>query len=124
MEFRSLDHVQLGMPPGEEGRARAFYVDIVGMTEIPKPADGAAGAGGCWFVSGPVHLHLGVDPEFQPAKRAHPAIVVPSLAELEGRLHPAGYPTTAGGRIPGRERVFSNDCFGNRIEWIELEEEA
>ena len=69
-------------------------------------------------------LHLGVDPEFQPAKRAHPAIVVPSLAELEGRLHPAGYPTTAGGRIPGRERVFSNDCFGNRIEWIELEEEA
>ena len=124
MEFRALDHVQLGMPPGEEERARAYFVGVLGMTEIPKPADGAAGAGGCWFVSGPVHVHLGVDPAFTPAKKAHPAIVVPSLAALTARLEGAGYAVSSGGKIPGRERVFAPDCFGNRIEWIELEERS
>lgn len=122
MQFRALDHVQLGMPPGAEERARAYFVGVLGMTEIPKPADGAAGAGGCWFVSGPVHVHLGVDPAFAPATKAHPAIVVPSLAELTARLEAAGYAVSGGGKIPGRERVFSPDCFGNRIEWIELED--
>ena len=91
------------------------------MTEIPKPADGAAGRGGCWFVAGPVHVHVGADPDFRPARRAHPAIVVSSLAELTARLAAAGVAVTPGGKLPGRERVFAPDPFGNRIEWIELE---
>lgn len=120
MTFRALDHVQLAIPPGEEDRARAFFDGVLGMEEIAKPATGA-GRGGCWFESGPVHLHLGVDPDFTPARRAHPAIVVGDLDELVARLEAAGYEVTEGGELPGRRRVFAPDCFGNRIEWIELE---
>jgi catechol 2,3-dioxygenase-like lactoylglutathione lyase family enzyme len=120
MRFSAIDHVQLAMPAGAEDAARAFFVDVLGMTELRKPARGA-GAGGCWFQSGPVHLHLGVEQDFRPARKAHPAIVVPSLAELRARLVGAGYDVQPGGKLEGRERAFSPDCFGNRIEWIELD---
>ncbi len=122
MQFLRLDHVQLAMPAGGEERARAFFVGVLGMEEIRKPADGA-GRGGCWFTSGPVHVHLGVDPDFRPARKAHPAFVVPSLSELVRRLESAGLEVTPGGKLAGRERVFAPDCFGNRIEWIELEQD-
>lgn len=119
MEFRAIDHVQLAMPAGQEEAARAFFVGVLGMTETPKPESGA-GSQGCWFVSGPVHIHLGVDPDFRSAVKAHPAIIVADLAELTSRLQSAGYAATAGGNLPGRARAFAPDCFGNRIEWIEL----
>lgn len=119
MEFLELDHVQLTMPTGQEAAARAFFVGVLGMQEVEKPAHGA-GEGGCWFQSGPVHLHLGADPEFRPARKAHPAIVVPSLTVLTRRLEEAGIEVRPGGALPGRKRVFAPDCFGNRIEWIEI----
>jgi catechol 2,3-dioxygenase-like lactoylglutathione lyase family enzyme len=67
----SIDHVQLAMPPGAEERARRFYRDLLGMTEVPKPAELAQG-GGCWFESGGVQLHLGVESDFRPAKKRIP----------------------------------------------------
>ena len=119
MEIHAIDHVQLGMPAGQEDVAREFFVGILGMAEHPKPKTGA-GPGGCWFSSGPVHVHLGVDPDFHPAKKAHPAFIIPSLADLTAHLESAGYPVTTGGQLPGRTRAFAPDCFGNRIEWIQL----
>jgi catechol 2,3-dioxygenase-like lactoylglutathione lyase family enzyme len=118
VEFQALDHVQLAMPPGGEPAARAFYGEVHGMRELRKPESGA-GRGGCWFRSGPVELHLGVEADFRPARKAHPAIVVPDLAELTARLVGAGLAVTEGQALPGRRRAFSDDCFGNRIEWIE-----
>ena len=106
MQFVALDHVQLCMPPGQEEQARAFYCGVLGMTELPKPADGAAGFGGGWFVAGSVHLHLGPEEPFRPALRAH--------------LEAADLEVKDGKPIPGRRRFFSTDCFGNRMEWVEL----
>jgi len=60
------------MPVGEEEIARRFYVGLLGMTEIPKPPE-LANRGGCWFASASVQVHLGVEAEFRPAKKAHPA---------------------------------------------------
>jgi hypothetical protein len=119
MEFCAIDHVQLAMPAGQEQTAREFFVGVLGMTETPKPESGA-GVQGCWFVSGQVHIHLGVDPDFRPAAKAHPAIIIGDLTDLTSRLQAAGYPTTPGGELPGRTRAFAPDCFGNRIEWIQL----
>ena len=123
MQFVALDHVQLCMPPGQEEQARAFYCGVLGMAELPKPADGAAGFGGCWFVAGSVHLHLGPEEPFRPALRAHPAIAVDDLDALRIRLEAAGLEVKDGKPIPGRRRFFSTDCFGNRMEWVELGED-
>ena len=123
MQFVALDHVQLCMPPGQEEQARAFYCGVLGMTELPKPADGAAGFGGCWFVAGSVHLHLGPEEPFRPALRAHPAIAVDDLDALRIRLEAADLEVKDGKPIPGRRRFFSTDCFGNRMEWVELSED-
>lgn len=47
----AVDHVQLAAPPGSEERLRAYYVGVLGMTEVPKPPVLAA-RGGCWFQVG------------------------------------------------------------------------
>ena len=85
MRYRvvALDHVQLAMPAGHEARARAFYQGILGLGEQPKPPVLAA-RGGCWFSNGEVALHLGVDGDFRPARKAHPALVVEGLDALCG----------------------------------------
>ena len=70
--FAAIDHVQLAMPAGEEETARRFYRDLLGMAEIPKPPE-LAKRGGCWFESGTVQIHLGVEQDFRPAQKAHPA---------------------------------------------------
>lgn len=120
MRFVALDHVQLAMPVGGEAQARAYFVDLLGMLERPKPASGT-GSGGCWFHAGPVELHLGVEADFSPALKAHPAFEVDDLGDLVKRLTGAGYEVRPGGKLEGRERVFADDIFGNRIEWIEQE---
>jgi|SRR5689334_11446129 catechol 2,3-dioxygenase-like lactoylglutathione lyase family enzyme len=113
-----LDHVQLAMPEGSEERARSFYRDVLGMKEIPKPA-ALAGRGGCWFASGDARVHLGVEEDFRPAKKAHPALVVEGLDEILVRCEAAGFTIKPDAEINGRRRVHVFDPFGNRIELIE-----
>ena len=71
MSIRAIDHVQLAMPAGREDDARAFYAGLLGLSEVPKPPHLAA-RGGCWFETRDVKIHLGVDPDFRPARKAHP----------------------------------------------------
>lgn len=111
-----LDHVQLAMPPGGEERARAFYAGVLGMREIPKPEPFAA-RGGCWFVSGRVHLHIGVEEPFAAARKAHPAFLVDDLAAIAVALERAGAPVGPDGST-GTSRLYTEDPFGNRIELI------
>ena len=80
MAIIGLDHVQLAIPQGGEPQARAFYSGLLGMAEVPKPAN--LSASGCWFTSGAVQVHIGVDPDFRPAKKAHPALLVDDLADF------------------------------------------
>ena len=113
----AFDHVQLAMPPRGESCARAFFVGVLGLMELPKPADLAA-HGGCWFGHDAMQLHLGVDYDFRPARRAHVAFVVSNLAEIAARLVEAGAPVDPVGAINGRARFNSADPFGNRLEFI------
>lgn len=112
-----LDHVQLAMPAGGEDRARAFYVGVLGMTEVPKPPVLAA-RGGAWFAGGAAQVHLGVEAGFRPARKAHPALRVDGLAGLRAACEAAGFPATPGEPLDGRDRVYVHDPFGNRIELI------
>jgi catechol 2,3-dioxygenase-like lactoylglutathione lyase family enzyme len=118
MPIRALDHVQLAMPEGEEEKARAFYGCLLGMQEVPKPENLRA-RGGCWFESGQLKLHLGVDPDFRPARKAHPAFVVDGLDELACALSKAGYRVVEDEPLAGYDRRYVSDPFGNRIELME-----
>jgi catechol 2,3-dioxygenase-like lactoylglutathione lyase family enzyme len=113
-----LDHVQLAMPAGQEDRAREFYGGLLGLTEAPKPPE-LARRGGVWFTGGALHLHLGVEQDFRPARKAHPAFVVERLDALVERCRQAEIEVAADEPIDGRRRVFVHDPFGNRIELIE-----
>lgn len=119
MGIVGIDHVQLAMPAGGEEAARRFYGDVLGFEEVPKPA-ALAGRGGAWFRSGSVHLHLGVEPDFRPARKAHPALRVEGLTALIVRCVNAGHPVERDVPLPGLERVHVADPFGNRIELLEL----
>jgi catechol 2,3-dioxygenase-like lactoylglutathione lyase family enzyme len=113
-----LDHVQLAMPEGGEEDARRFYRDLLGLAEVPKPRNLAA-RGGCWFECGTARVHLGVEKEFRPARKAHPALLVQGLAVLLVRLGTAGLRIVSDEPLAGYERVYVSDPFGNRIELME-----
>ena len=117
MPLTRIDHVQLAMPPGGEDAARVFYRDLLGMSEEAKPAELAA-RGGCWFRDGAVRLHLGVESEFRPAKKAHPALRVSGFSGFIERLREAGCAVREDGDFEGAARVYVDDPFGNRIELI------
>jgi catechol 2,3-dioxygenase-like lactoylglutathione lyase family enzyme len=115
--FIAIDHVQLAMPPGGEKAARGFYSEVLEMREIEKPAE-LAKRGGCWFESGSVQLHLGVEEQFRPAKKAHPALQCVEYDHLLLKLRAAGVELTEANDIPGLRRSHIYDPFGNRIELI------
>ncbi len=115
--FTRLDHVQLAMPKGQEEEARRFYVELLGMEEVPKPPKLAA-RGGAWFRSGEVELHLGVEEDFRPARKAHPGLRCGNYRRLLVKLKAAGVLVREDHEIPGVERCHIEDCFGNRIELI------
>ncbi len=118
MAVLALDHVQLAMPADGEAQARVFYAGLLGIPEVPKPAHLAV-RGGCWFERGTVRLHLGVEPDFRPARKAHPALVVDDLAALRAALAAGGHATRDGEPLEGWRRCDVFDPFGNRIELMQ-----
>lgn len=118
MTIIGLDHVQLAMPTRAEAAARHFFGTLLGLDEVPKPPHLAA-HGGCWFALADRELHLGIDPHFQPAKKAHVALVSDDLAGLRQCLAEAGCPIHKDAPVSGRQRFFTEDPFGNRLEIME-----
>ena len=118
MRVDAIDHVQLAMPAGREDEAREFYAGLLGIPEQPKPPHLAA-RGGCWFESATVKVHLGVDADFRPARKAHPALLVRDLPALVARLAAAGVELVDDEPLPGYDRVYASDPFGNRLELLE-----
>jgi catechol 2,3-dioxygenase-like lactoylglutathione lyase family enzyme len=118
MPVRSIEHVQLAMPAGGEDAARAFYRDLLGLPERAKPPHLAA-RGGCWFESDTVKIHLGVEADFRPAKKAHPALLIDDLAGLVRVLSEAGVELVDDEPLEGFDRVYAYDPFGNRLELME-----
>jgi len=107
-----IDHVQLAMPAGGEDAARSFYSGVLGLSEAEKPEPLRAG-GGVWFAPG---IHLGVEADFRPARRAHPGMRVDDLDALAARLVEEGYRVSWDDRWPGVRRFYTFDPFGNRLE--------
>jgi len=120
MPILSLDHVQVAIPVGGENRAREFYTGILGFTEIEKPAP-MASRNSIWFAAGAVNLHLGIEPEFHPAKRAHPAFIVDDLDEILAACERTGLTTKPDTSFSGFRRVHVLDPFGNRLELMQRE---
>ena len=118
MGLTSIDHVQLAMPAGGEPEAVAFYEGVLGLAQQEKPPHLAV-RGGCWFGDGAVRIHLGVEADFRPARKAHPALRVEELDDLVGRLEAAGYEVREGGGLDGFRQRYVDDPFGNRIELLE-----
>jgi len=115
--LRAIDHVQIAIPPGGEPAARPFYGDFLGLTEVPKSGVQAT-RGGCWFETGDIKVHLGVEEPFRAARKAHIAFLVDDVETLRTRAAAAGYETKSDDDFEGYERVFIHDPFGNRLEFL------
>ena len=122
MPLTALEHVQLAMPAGKEDAARAFYGGLLEIPEVPKPPN-LAKRGGVWFERGPVKIHLGVEADFRPARKAHPAFKVQGLKILVARLKEHGVEIVEDEPLEGWNRVYVYDPFGNRIELLEPKNE-
>lgn len=118
MRIKEIDHIQLAMPCGREGKARAFYGGVLGIPEIQKPSN-LAERGGCWFVRDTLKVHLGVEDNFRPARKAHPAFLVEDISALKRLLEAAGYSPKVDEPLEGYDRLYVDDPFGNRLELLE-----
>jgi catechol 2,3-dioxygenase-like lactoylglutathione lyase family enzyme len=114
----AIEHVQLAMPPGMEQAARDFYQGLLGIPEIQKPAHLAV-RGGAWFEQGALKIHLGVERDFRPARKAHPALLVQDLEGLIAHLRAHHIDVDDDEPLEGYLRVYVADPFGNRIELME-----
>lgn len=120
-----IDHCQLAAPPGCEEQARAFFGELLGLEEVQKPSALRA-RGGVWFSAGAQQLHVGIEADFAPALKAHPALLVRpgQLDALAARLIAAGVPVVWDRGLPGRPRFHTSDPWGNRLELIEAASRA
>jgi len=112
-----IDHIQIAAPAGCEEAAREFYGSVLGMAEIEKPPLLRA-RGGCWFQCGDQQLHIGVESDFRPAKKAHPAFAVARFDELRQNLADRGVAIVEDRNIPGMRRFYAEDPWGNRLEFV------
>jgi catechol 2,3-dioxygenase-like lactoylglutathione lyase family enzyme len=118
LEIQNIDHVQLAIPAGGEELAREFYGKLLGLTEVNKP-ENLQSRGGVWFANGGLKIHLGVDKEFIPAKKAHPAFHVKDLQKLRNLIEKSRYTIVDDEPLLGYDRFYVSDPFGNRIEFLE-----
>jgi catechol 2,3-dioxygenase-like lactoylglutathione lyase family enzyme len=117
-KFTGIDHVQLAAPKGSEEQARKFFGEILGMEEIPKPSN-LAKRGGVWFRCGSHQLHIGIQEDFTPAKKAHPAFHVENLEALREHLVTKGVTIKEDEPLEGAIRFYVDDPFGNRLEFLQ-----
>ena len=116
-----LDHIQIAMPAGKEAEARRYYGEILGLPEIEKP-EALRSRGGCWFELANAGLHLGVQKDFLPAKKAHGAFRVSNLAELAQILQEKDFSITWDDNLKNETRFYSEDIFGNRLEFMQTKD--
>ncbi|WP_404332632.1 VOC family protein [Mesobacillus maritimus] len=116
--FKAIDHIQLAAPKESEETARRFFIDVLGFVEIEKP-ESLKQKGGVWFQCGNIQVHIGIEEPFSPAQKAHPAFEVENIEELKRHLTNQDIGFTEDGHLPGANRIYINDPFGNRIEILE-----
>lgn len=114
-----IDHIQIAAPPGCEAAAHEFYGTLLGMKAIEKPA-ALRDRGGCWFACGHQQVHIGVEKDFRPSRKAHPAFAVQAMDELRSLLVAKGVPVIDDYSVPQIRRFYAEDPWGNRIEFVEV----
>jgi catechol 2,3-dioxygenase-like lactoylglutathione lyase family enzyme len=117
-KFTGIDHIQLAAPEGCEPEARKFFGELLGWTEIPKP-ENLRKRGGVWFQCGTHQVHIGVQKDFVPAKKAHPAFHVQNLDAFREYLEQKDLQVIDDEPLEGAKRFYLNDPFGNRLEFLE-----
>ena len=113
-----IHHVQLSAPPGGEPAARGFWSDLLGLTEVTKP-QALASRGGCWFRGHGIEIHVGIEDDFGPARRAHPGLLVAGIDRWARTLERGGHRVEWDDLVPGMRRFYTADPFGNRLEFLE-----
>lgn len=121
IEVVGIDHVQLSMPVGGEDEARRFYGSVLGLREVVKPPE-LAKRGGCWFAGAAAAVHLGVEDDFRPLLKAHPAFLVRDLARAREALAVAGVAVEEDESGMTVRRCYVHDPFGNRIELVDADD--
>ncbi|SEB07485.1 Catechol 2,3-dioxygenase [Thalassobacillus cyri] len=116
--FEGVDHVQLAAPEGSENQARKFFAELLGMEEVEKP-EALKKRGGVWFQCGIQQIHIGIEKDFSPAKKAHPALVVKNIDQLMSHLSKKEAAYQKDDKLPNAKRIYLEDPFGNRIEILE-----
>lgn len=116
--FKSIDHVQLAAPKGSEDTARQFFKGILGFDEVEKP-EHLKKRGGVWFTSGHYQIHIGIEEPFSPAKKAHPAFEIEHIEAFKKHLLINGVSAIEDDQLPGANRFYISDPFGNRMEFLE-----
>lgn len=117
VHFTSINHLQICVPRDQEQEARSFYIDLLGLVEIPKPENLRAN-GGFWLSIAGIELHIGLEDQIHPSKR-HPAFEVEGLEEIKGYLFRHGVRIEDAPPLPHHHRFSFYDPFGNRIELLE-----
>ncbi|MEE9313027.1 MAG: glyoxalase [Rhizobiaceae bacterium] len=113
-----LHHVQLAIPPNSESQCREFYCVILGWEERPKPL-ALAKRGGLWLTNGEVDLHLGVEQDFRPALKAHPAFLTTNLTAIAAILAKHNHIVTWDDELEAFDRFYVSDAVGNRLEFMQ-----
>jgi catechol 2,3-dioxygenase-like lactoylglutathione lyase family enzyme len=113
-----IDHIQIAAPKGCEAEARRFFGEVLGLEEIEKP-EPLRSRGGCWFRVGARQVHIGVESDFRPAKKAHPAFTVRDIDAVFARLREHGVECAWDEAIGGIRRFYAADPWGNRLEFTE-----
>lgn len=116
--FKGIDHVQLAAPKNSEQQCRAFFGDILGMTEIEKP-ENLKKRGGVWFECGAHQLHIGIQEPFTPALKAHPAFLMTDIKAFKQQLQHHQVDIKEDEPLAGASRFYLDDPFGNRLEFIQ-----
>ncbi|SDZ35988.1 Catechol 2,3-dioxygenase [Evansella caseinilytica] len=116
--FKTIDHVQLAAPEGSESRAKNFFTGVLGLEELEKPP-ALRKRGGVWFRCGSTQIHIGIEEPFSPAKKAHPAFEVENIIDLKKHLTKSGITYIEDDLLPGADRIYVYDPFGNRMELLE-----
>ncbi|TKH05642.1 glyoxalase [Peribacillus simplex] len=116
--FKSIDHYQLASPKNTEDQSRKFFTEILMFKEVNKPRS-LRSNGGLWFESGSIKIHIGTEDNFIPARKAHPALEVENLNDFKQHLITKHISFTVDERLPGANRIYLADPFGNRIEILE-----
>lgn len=118
MLIKRIDHIQLAAPIGSEDEARSFFQGVLSLDEVEKPHE-LKKNGGVWFSNGHIHIHVGIEEPFLPAKKAHPAFEVSDIDALASHIIEQGVSIQEDNRLPGAKRFYVNDPFGNRLEFLE-----